>query len=436
MREMPRSNRIGFIRQDGCPWHCAIEDSHKATALANEKMTMCHNWELWMLVPMATPMNNNAAVDYYCNRWTFPRDSDNIFDFHGMEEKMRGIWWRRAAIAFTDMTAPALDHCRWSGRWRVLPMCLLAMVLGACATASARPYASADWNTLPMHIRSVADQAPGHVAVMLIDLGSGRHLGVNEHVRMHAASTMKVPVMLELYRQADAGRFSLTDKILVRNRFTSIADGSTYSLDPADDSETALYQLVGDKVTINDLIKRMITRSSNLATDNVIGLVGSKNVQATLDAMGAGGMHVLRGVEDIPAYRRGMNNTTTAAALARVLAVIARCAAPGSTFRLQGRLAPLTHDACRQMVGILKAQHFNTMIPAGLPAGVTVAHKTGEITKIHHDAAIVYPANRPPYVLVVMTHGIADPDQSAHVVAHVSRIVWDALVPHDTDRGG
>jgi beta-lactamase class A len=87
------------------------------------------------------------------------------------------------------------------------------------------------------------------------------------------------------------------------------------------------------------------------------------------------------------------------------------------------------------MVGILKAQHFNTMIPAGLPAGVTVAHKTGEITKIHHDAAIVYPANRAPYVLVVMTHGIADPGQSARVVAHVSRIVWDALVPGDTDGG-
>lgn len=280
-------------------------------------------------------------------------------------------------------------------------------------------------------LRSYVDRAPGTVAVKLIDLGSDRELGINENVRMHAASTMKVPVMLELFQQADAGRFSLSDPVRVKNEFISIADGSVYSLSPDDDSETALYGLVGQKVTIRDLIQRMITRSSNLATNNLIELAGPKNVQQTMRAVGAEDMHVLRGVEDIPAFRRGMNNTTTAAALARVLEVIARCANPQSEFQFKGRMAPLTPQACQRMVDILVEQHFNTMIPAGIPAGVRIAHKTGQITRIHHDAAIVYPYDRAPYVLVVMTHGIVDPKVSAGVVADISRIVWQGLVKED-----
>lgn len=319
-------------------------------------------------------------------------------------------------------------------RLRTLWIPLLAVMLAACGqspgqkAAPEAKTAGVDMAALSKQLHARIERAPGTVAVDLIDLGNGAHLGINQDVTMHAASTMKVPIMLELFRQADAGRFSLDDDIEVRNQFTSLADGSTYSLPSSSDSEKKLYDKVGDKLPIRNLLQRMITRSSNLATNNLIELVGPKQVEKTMLAIGADGMHVRRGVEDLKAYRKGINNRTTAAALGRIMAVIARCADPESGFKFTGRLASLDTRSCRDMKDILLAQHFNTMIPAGLPEGVPVAHKTGSITKIHHDAAIVYPEGRAPYVLVVMTHGIADPDRSAAVAADISHIVWQALV--------
>ncbi|HET7267599.1 MAG TPA: serine hydrolase [Oleiagrimonas sp.] len=319
-------------------------------------------------------------------------------------------------------------------RLRSLWIPFMAVLLAACSPSpgsKAAPDAKApvpDMTALSAALHARIERAPGTIAVDLIDLGSGAHLAINQDVMMHAASTMKVPVMLELFRQADAGRFSLDDKIRVKNTFTSLADGSTYSLPPSSDSETKLYARVGDKLTIRNLLQRMITRSSNLATNNLIELVGPKNVEKTMRAIGADGMHVRRGVEDLKAYRAGINNRTTAAALARIMDVIARCANPESGFKFTGRLAPLDTKSCKGMLDILLAQKLNSLIPAGLPEGVPVAHKTGSITKIHHDAAIVYPNDRAPYVLVVMTHGIADPDQSAAIAADISHLVWQALV--------
>src|SRR5690606_39666561 len=88
------------------------------------------------------------------------------------------------------------------------------------------------------------------------------------------------------------------------------------------------------------------------------------SIARTLARLGAPGMRVLRGVEDGPAYARGMNNTTTAAAFARVLEAIARC-------------EEVSRAGCEEMIDILAAQEFNEMITAGLPPGTRVAHKTG-----------------------------------------------------------
>jgi beta-lactamase class A len=86
-------------------------------------------------------------------------------------------------------------------------------------------------------------------------------------------------------------------------------------------------------------------------------------------------------------------------------------------------------EADQRMIGVLLAQQFNEMIPAGLPAGTRVAHKTGQITRIHHDAAIVYPAQGAPYVLVLLLEGIADEDVSARVGARIARVVHQHLRP-------
>lgn len=246
------------------------------------------------------------------------------------------------------------------------------------------------------------------VAVYYRDLRKPDSLLVQPDRRFHAASTMKVPVMIQLFRDADAGRISLSDSVTVANTFHSLVDGSVYHLDPSDDSDSTLYLRVGDRVPIDTLIEHMITVSSNLATNNLIALVDPTRVQATMRTLGADSIAVLRGVEDIKAFEAGMNNTTTARDLGVIFTAIAEDSAASPA-------------ACRQMEAILSRQEFNTGIPAGLPPGTRVAHKTGWITGIHHDASIVFGPAGPRYVLVILTQGIDSIAKSGRLMADITR---------------
>jgi beta-lactamase class A len=255
-------------------------------------------------------------------------------------------------------------------------------------------------------------QEPGvQVGLAYIDLASGDTLFINADSSFHAASTMKVPVMIELFRRASAGSFGMKQRLLLVNQFASIVDGSLYALDSNSDSDTTLYHRVGDRVSIDTLLRLMIIRSSNLATNTLIALVGAENVNRTMRSLGAQRIQVLRGVEDGKAFERGLNNTATARDLAIILRAIeeGKAASPAAT---------------REMLEILLAQEFNEKIPAGLPQGTRVAHKTGEITAVSHDAAIVYLPGRKPYVLVVLTRGIPDGSKSSKLIADLSEIVY------------
>ena len=234
---------------------------------------------------------------------------------------------------------------------------------------------------------------------------------LNGDESFHAASTMKIPVMMELFHQAQVGKLHLDDSLLVRNEFHSIVDGSTYQLNPKDDSETELYKAVGQTRTLTQLCALMITVSSNLATNLLIEKLGVENIRSTIHEFGADGMNVLRGVEDQKAFDKGMNNTTSA----RGLAVLLEALAKGRAF---------DPAASRQMIAILQRQTFNEGIPAGLPAGTRIAHKTGEITKIHHDAAIVFAPK--PFVLVILVRGMENFKQSSQLIADLTRLLYPA----------
>jgi beta-lactamase class A len=237
-------------------------------------------------------------------------------------------------------------------------------------------------------------------------------LAIRDGEAFHAASTMKIPVMIELYRQAKAGNLTLDDPLPVKNEFHSLADGSVFRVDDKNDSDPEPYKKAGGTMTLRELCEHMITRSSNFATNLLIQKLGVDNIRATVHSLGADGMQVLRGVEDGKAFEKGMNNTTTARGLATLLEAIARNTAAD----------PVN---CHQMIEILERQEFHEAIPAGLPPGTVVAHKTGEITKIHHDAAIVF-AKR-PFVLVILVRGIADRDQSSKLMAGITRVVYQAI---------
>ena len=244
--------------------------------------------------------------------------------------------------------------------------------------------------------------------------GKGPRIVLRGDSLVHAASTMKVPVLIALAQQADRGQLRLDDAIPLRNEFSSIVDGSLYTLSKADDSDDTVYDRVGERVPIRWLATRMITHSSNLATNTLLTVVAADSVTALTRTLGTTRMLVRRGVEDGPAFRAGLNNTTTANDLAALLVAIAT-----------NRAA--SHASCAWMRDVLFAQAFNSAIPAGLPAGTRVAHKTGDITRVEHDAALVYPARGAPYVLVVLTSGIESQSAARSLIADITRIVHAAL---------
>lgn len=253
---------------------------------------------------------------------------------------------------------------------------------------------------------------PTEVGLALIPLDGRSSVTIKPDQSFHAASTMKVPIMIELFRQAEAGLLRLDDQLPVRNEFHSIVDGSVYKMDVSDDSDAEVYKAVGKTMSLRDLNEAMITVSSNFAANLLIERLGARNVQQTVLRLGGAGVVVLRGVEDQKAFDKGLNNTTTARGLATLLQKLAT-----------GTAVSAKADA--EMIEVLKRQKFNDAIPAGLPAGTPVAHKTGTITRIHHDAAIVYGPK--PYVLVVLVRGIQDQKQSAALMAAISREAWSAM---------
>lgn len=306
----------------------------------------------------------------------------------------------------------------------IAPIALCAQ-LGAASMASRVAVTSDD--SLRARIEQRIAQVPGAtVGVAFRDLERPDTLYIGADERFHAASTMKVPVMIELFRRIDRHQLSLDDRVELENQFTSIVDGSPYTLDPGDDSDSLVYTWVGTRVRVRDLLEHMITRSSNLATNRLIALVGAAAANATAHALGAHDIQVLRGVEDDKAYAAGMNNMTTARDLATLMTAIETGAAA----------SPASTDSMR---AILLRQQFNDEIPAGLPPGTPVAHKTGQITGHLHDAAIVYPRGRGPYVLVVLTRGIPDEKVARSLIADISRLVYDhamGMTSAEAERSG
>jgi beta-lactamase class A len=262
--------------------------------------------------------------------------------------------------------------------------------------------------------RLIAESKVEVAGVAVYDLQTKQTLFVNDKVSLHAASTMKLPVMMAIFRLADRKKLGLNDPIEIKNRFYSIVDGSEFRLSRTDDSDQDIYGRLGQTMPVLELVDRMITWSSNLATNLLIEKVKAENVNALMRELGANDTEVRRGVEDAKAFQAGQNNTTTAYDLMLLLRLIA-----------ENRF--LNRRACEKLVEILSAQRFNQGIPAGLPAATRVAHKTGEIAKHNHDAAIVYLPGRKPYVIVVLTKGLAEQKRSNRLIADISRTVYQSL---------
>jgi beta-lactamase class A len=277
----------------------------------------------------------------------------------------------------------------------------LLLLTTACATNPA-PDLGAQLDKI------IAEHPQESIAVSYYDFRDGTTIERNARETFHAASTMKVPVMLGIFEAVTRGELALDQQVPVRNDFLSIVDGSHYALEAREDSDHSLYEKIGSSVPLEELVRLMIVRSSNLATNLVIERIGAPRVMALMHQIGAHDIQVLRGVEDDLAYRAGRNNTTTAHDLMLI-------------FRTIGESRAISPDASARMTEILLAQEHNDGIPTGLPPGTKMAHKTGAITEIAHDAGIVYRPDGSKYVLVVLTRGFKKHDDADAVMAAVAR---------------
>ncbi len=289
---------------------------------------------------------------------------------------------------------------------------IMLLLIAGCSSSST-PKTIAQLETA---ISERLEEPEGEFAVVFQSLDDADvSVLINENERFHAASTMKTPVIMELYKQAEAGNLSPSDSIQVHNSFKSIVDGSDFSMDVTEDGEQDLYHQMGQKTTLYHLAYRMITRSSNLATNILIDRLGAEEVTKTMRSIGADSIEVLRGVEDIKAYEAGLSNTTTALDLAILFEELAL-----------GNL--LSEDSKTAIIEILKDQKFNDMFPAKLPKDTPVAHKTGWITGVNHDSGIIYLPDGGSFVLVFLSKNAPNRPEVLEAAADVAKLCYDFMM--------
>jgi len=253
------------------------------------------------------------------------------------------------------------------------------------------------------------------IAVALHDSESGFELHYHADRWFHAASTIKVPILLGVFAAIDRGELLPHSRVHVRNRFLSVVENIPFRVESARDANSAVHNAIGKMMRVDELAYHMITTSSNLATNLLLGVIGPESVNETLRALHVDdGIELKRGVEDELAFEKGISNMVTANGLLRILVMLAE----GKAF---------SPALSRRMMDILHGQEFNQGIPARLPKGARVAHKTGEISTVAHDAGVVYLPKRKPYSLVILTEWEVGTAGRSRTIATISHGIYEAL---------
>lgn len=258
------------------------------------------------------------------------------------------------------------------------------------------------------------DARASAVAVAAYDFAHHTTWSLNAHRWFHAASTIKVPVLLAVYEAIAQGRFEPQSRVHVRNRFLSVVDGRPFRVPQGRDANDEVHAATGRTLTVHELAQHMIVTSSNLATNLLLDLVGVEAARAALADLHLGGIDLQRGVEDEAAWEAGLNNRVTASGLCDAMRLIE-----------EGKA--ISPEASQAMLDILHQQRFRSGIPAGLPEDARVANKTGEISTIAHDAGIVYLDGRDAYVVVILTEWAPDVNGRQETIARISRAVYEAI---------
>ena len=274
--------------------------------------------------------------------------------------------------------------------------------------------AEKDYDAFENKLKNLLKSHKGTFAIALKNMDDGKSILINENEVFHAASTMKTPVMIEFFKKINEGKISSDDSLLINNEFSSIVDGSKFELSSFDDSDEDIYKNLGKYISTDKLVYDMITRSSNFGTNLLIDYLDAEDVNNTMKNIGAKNMKVLRGVGDLKAFDLGLSNTTTAADLLIIYEKLA-----------MGEI--VNNESSNKMIGILKDQVYNDIIPKYLPEKVEVAHKTGWISGVRHDSGIVYVGNNEKYILVLLSKNLEDDIEGADFLAKISLEIYNFL---------
>jgi beta-lactamase class A len=272
---------------------------------------------------------------------------------------------------------------------------------------------------LQQTVETIAAEAGAEaVAVAWLDQATETSWSFRGERWFHAASTIKVAVLVGLFAAIEEGRFRLDDRLHVRNRFPSVHDAGAYAIASSRDADGEVHAAIGKLMRLGRLAEAMIATSSNLATNLLLDLVGVEAARRVVERLGVNGIELVRGVEDEAAHQAGVDNRVTANGLIGVFRAIEERRA----------VSPAASDA---MLDILQKQQFRSGIPAGVPesarAEARFAHKTGETSTVTHDAGLVYLPDRPPYALAILTEWAGDAGGRRETVARLSQAVYAHL---------
>ncbi len=303
-----------------------------------------------------------------------------------------------------------------------LPPLVVLALTGACMALSLDPQVRREYrlrSEVETNLERILGADTRFYSISLRDRVSGFRMDINENRKYPSASTMKIAVMMVVYRLAQKGELSLEERVPVRNAFTSVVDGSEYQVPPETlrSCPYRTFKRLGQAMSLRELCADMIESSSNLATNLILQHVGVDRIQRELDDLEISGTRIIRGLYDERAFDRNWHNQLTARGVEETLEALLR----SDNFRKDLRMEMLSVMAST-------CAHHRERIPAYLPADVVVAQKGGTTEDVLHDAGIIYPRGQAPFILVILTEGYISRARVDDRMAFVARYLYDTVM--------
>jgi beta-lactamase class A len=304
-------------------------------------------------------------------------------------------------------------------RWTITTLCALLIVISPSGAQSEK---HKGLDRLQSRVTELALSFPGAIGIYARNIETGAEVSYKADDRFPMASVYKIPIMVQVFREVDAGRLNLTDRIELTEADKRLGSG------------LLLYMTPGLKPTLHDLLTMMIVVSDNTATDKLLGLVGPKNVNDMLAALAIRDVRVDRPTSDIiadwlafgdpnirkltlaqmvsdPSFFASFTHEQMEKSDKLFLDDPRDHASPRGIATLLVKIfrnEAASEKSCRDMLEILKLQQYNDSIPRYLPEGTVVAHKTGEIGYTRNDAAIIYEGNQHIVITIFGLRGSED----------------------------